>query len=117
MTYFLLHQLRIVERAVEEMRAYLHRKAEEVREVEELVRGDGGFNRRQLDLLSDAVRHPEASYSFGGHAATHRVTHETARADLTTLVERGLLERHRVGREYRFHPAPALPRRLKEAPP
>lgn len=114
-TYFLLHQLGVIERAVEEMHAYLHRKAGEIREVEELVPIDGRLNRRQLDLLSDAVRHPDASYSFGGHAATHGVTHETARADLTALVERGLLDRRRLGREYRFHPAPGLPRSLKES--
>lgn len=114
-TYFLLHQLQVLKRAVEEMQAYLHRKAAEISEVEELVGGDGRFNRRQLDLLSDAVRHPDASYSFGGHAAMHRVTHETARADLTALAERGLLERRRLGREYRFHPAPGLPRSLKES--
>jgi DeoR/GlpR family transcriptional regulator of sugar metabolism len=43
------------------------------------------------------------------------VTHETARADLGGLAKRGLLVRHRRGRQYVFEPAPDLPQRLKES--
>ncbi len=114
-TYFLLHQVRTIERAIEQMRRYLQRKTREVREVEELLDGADGFNRRQLELLTDAVRHPDASYSFSGHAAGHRVTHETARADLSSLAERGLLVRKRLGREYWFEPSPDLPVLLRES--
>jgi Fic family protein len=115
-TYFLIHQLQIIERAIEELHDYLARKADEIREVEELIHGSDGFNHRQLAVLSDALRHPDNSYAFGGHAALNRVTHETARADLTGLVDRRLLVRRRVGREYRFEPAPDLPDRLRESP-
>lgn len=114
-TYFLLHQLGVIEKAIEELHEYLARKADEIREVEELIHG-GGFNNRQLTILSDALRHPDRSYTFGEHAQASRVTHETARADLTGLVERGLLLRRKVGREYRFEAAPDLPERLKESP-
>lgn len=115
-TYFLIHQLRVIERAIEEMRLYLQRKTREIQEVEGLLRGADGFNRRQLELLTDAVRHPDASYSFSGHAASQGVTHETARADLGELAQRGLLTRKRLGREYSFEPAPDLPRLLRESP-
>lgn len=115
-TYFLLHQLRVIERAIEELHDYLARKADEIREVEELIHGGDGFNNRQLTVLSDALRHPDRSYTFGEHAQASRVTHETARADLTGLVDRGLMLRRRVGREYRFEPPPDLPKRLKESP-
>ncbi len=114
-TYFLIHQLQVIERAIEEMHRYLRRKAEEVQEIERLLAGGDAFNRRQLEVLTDAIRHPEASYSFGGHAASHRITHETARADLSALSERGLLERRRRGREYLFEPAPDLAERLRES--
>jgi len=69
-----------------------------------------------LPLLSDALRHPDSSFSFGGHAEASRVTHETARSDLSRLADRGLLIRRRVGREYIFEPASDLPTRLKESP-
>jgi Fic family protein len=114
-TYFLIHQLHVIERAIEEMRGYLRRKTREVQEIEALLRGADGFNRRQLELLTNAVRHPDASYSFSGHASAQRVTHETARADLSDLAKRGLLVQRRLGREYLFEPAPELPDLLKES--
>lgn len=115
-TYFLLHQLGVIERAIDELHRYLARKIGEVKETEELLHGGDGFNHRQIALLSDALRNPDLSYSFGGYAELHRVTHETARGDLSRLADRGLLDRRRVGREYIFEPAPDLGERLKESP-
>jgi Fic family protein len=113
-TYFLIYQLEVIRRAVEELHAYLARKTREVREVEELVRGSMGFNQRQLALLGHALREPGASFSFNSHASSHNVTHETARSDLRQLVAQGLLEEHRVGRGFSFTPAPELSGRLKD---
>jgi Fic family protein len=115
-TYFLLYQLQVIERAITELHQYLGRKMAEIKAVEELIQDGDGFNRRQLTLLSDALRHPDRTYSFGGHAGVNRVTHETARADLSRLAERGFLVRRRIGREYVFEPAPDLAERLKESP-
>lgn len=114
-TYFLIHQLQVIEQAINQMRRYLQRKAREVQEIEDLLQGADGFNRRQLEVLTEAIRHPDASYSFSGHAANHRVTHETARSDLFSLAQRGLLTQRRVGREYSFEVPPDLPQRLKES--
>lgn len=115
-TYFLLHQLKAIERAIDELHRYLARKIDEVKEVESLLHGGKGFNHRQIALLADALRNPGLSYSFGGYAELHRVTHETARGDLLQLVDRGLLDRRQVGRQYIFEPTPDLPTRLKESP-
>jgi len=99
-TYFLIHRLE----AIEEHDAYIQRKIAEVRDVERLLEDSDGFNYRQLALLTDAVRHPDGSYSFRSHAASHRVTHETARSDLTELAEKGLLPQRRKGRSFSFEP-------------
>ncbi|HEX8690556.1 MAG TPA: Fic family protein [Solirubrobacterales bacterium] len=115
-TYFLIHQLETIERALDEHDVYLQRKIAEVRDVERLLQDADGFNHRQLALLTDAVRHPEGSYSFTSHAMSHRVTHETARSDLRNLVDRGLLARRRRGRKHIFEPVSDLPKRLKESP-
>ena len=115
-TYFLIHQLGAIEQAIDDLHSYLRRKIAEVRGVEALLQSDGELNGRQLALLTDAVRRPDASYSFGSHAASHRVSHETARTDLRQLTERGLLTRRRKGHRYIFEPAPDLPTRLKESP-
>lgn len=101
-TYFLLHQLQVIERAVDEFHVYLARKMREVRDVEHLLAGDGSFNNRQLALLGAALRHPDAVYTLGTYAATHRVTHETARTDVAGLVDRGLLIRGRRRQGYAF---------------
>lgn len=114
-TYFLIHQLKIVRRAIDDLHRYLRRKIAEARDVETLLQADGELNGRQLALLTDAVRHPGAVYSFESHARSHRVTHETARGDLRRLAERGLLVRRGRGRRHLFGPAPDLPGRLRES--
>jgi Fic family protein len=114
-TYFIAYQLEVIERAVEELHTYLRGKVKEVRDVEKLLKGSSDFNHRQLALLGDALRTPDASYSFKTHAATYGVTHETARSDLLPLVARGFLEQRRIGRSYAFRPPPELAQRLKDA--
>jgi Fic family protein len=113
LTYFLLDQLQVIERAVDELHGYLRRKVAEVQEIEVLLRDDSGLNHRQIALLGHALRNVNAVYTFGGHAASHGVTHETARADLLGLHERKLLERRRSGRQYRFMAPADLLQRLR----
>jgi Fic family protein len=112
-TYFLLHQLEVIERAIEQLHKYLQRKVAEVRDVEQLLRGSGGFNHRQTALLSGALRNPDHVYTFTSHAKSHGVTHETARTDLRALADRELLDVEQVGRLYRFRPKVDLTARLK----
>ncbi len=114
-TYFLLHQLRVIEQAIEDLDLYLQRKTEELHDVRRMLDDVEGLNGRQIVLLTHAVKHPDHTYTFGGHARSHRVTHETARADLGGLADRGLLLRNRRGRSYVFEPAPNLRERLKES--
>lgn len=113
LTYFVLYQLQVIERAVNELHRYLRRKVREVREVEGLMKSSLTFNHRQLALLGDALRHPDQNYTFRSHASSHNVTQETARLDLLELHERGLLERQRIKRRHIFAPAHDLSERLK----
>lgn len=115
-TYFLIHQLHVLDRAIDDLQSYLRRKRDEQRDAKRLLANVGGLNGRQQVLLTHAIKNPDHVYTFGGHASSNRVTHETARADLAALAERGFLLRSRRGREYAFEPAPDLPQRLKESP-
>jgi Fic family protein len=115
-TYFLIHQLEVIERAIDDLHVYLKRKVAEVRNVEKLLQGTDDLNGRQLALLTDAIRHPDVRHTFASHSKSHRVTHETARTDLRHLVERGLLIQRRGGRKHLFEPPPDLADRLKESP-
>jgi Fic family protein len=112
-TYFIVFQLEVIQRAVEQLHKYLRQKIKDVRDVEKLLKGSNQFNHRQLALLGNAIRAPDASYTFQTHAATHGVTHETARNDLLPLVHMGFLQQRRQGRRYAFTPPTDLPELLK----
>jgi len=114
-TYFLLHQLGVIEQAIEDFDAYRKRKIAEQRDVRRLLDDVEDLNGRQVVLLNHAIKHPGHRYTFAGHARSNRVTHETARADLGDLAERGLLVRRRQERSYVFEPSPDLLARLKES--
>jgi Fic family protein len=114
-TYFLIHQLQVIERAIADLHVYLDRKVSEVRDVERLLQDHPSLNGRQLALLIDAVRRPSAIYSFESHARSHRVSNETARADLRALAESGFLSSRRKGRKHVFEPARDLPELLRES--
>lgn len=115
-TYFLIHQLEVIEQAIGDLHLYLQRKIAEQRDAEARLGGFERLNGRQVALLTHAIRHPDQNYTYEGHATSHRVTHETARADLADLAERGLLARRSGGRAHRYEPPPDLRDRLKESP-
>lgn len=112
-TYFVIYQLSVIKRAVEELHAYLERKVAEVRRVERLVKGSASFNHRQIAILGESLRDPDKSFTFQGHATEHGVTHETARWDLLDLHRKGLLDRRKEGKRFVFSPVSDLPERLR----
>lgn len=114
-TYFLIHQLRVIEQAIDDLDRYLQRKIAEQTEMKTMLHSIEDLNGRQLVLLTHAAKNPDHSYTFAGHARSNRVTHETARADLGDLAERGFLVRRRRGRTYIFEVPPDLPERLRES--
>jgi Fic family protein len=114
-TYFILHQLELIERAIADLHGYLQRKVDEQREAERMLDQALDLNGRQLALLTHATKHPDHTYTFGGHAHSNRVTHETARSDLGRLAERGLLIRRRRGRAYIFEAPSDLAERLRKS--
>lgn len=112
-TYFILHQLGIARRAVEEFHAYIDRKVSETRRLINQLR-DTDLNNRQIALLTNAIRHADAVYSVTSHSTSHRVTRQSARTDLQGLAEEGLLDQRRVGKAIHFFPARDLGGRVAE---
>lgn len=117
-TYFVLYQLRVLCRAIEELHAYLARKSAELARTADLVRRArrvrGETNPRQLALIHHALEHPSATYTIESHRRSHGVTYETARTDLLKLVELKLLRQSKLGRLMQFSPAPDLWQRMEE---
>lgn len=116
-TYFLLHQLETVRKAIAALRDYLHRKSEERRSVDKLLAPATALgerlNHRQRALLAHALRHPDAVYTIAGHQGLHATVYQTARTDLISLAEAGLLEQSRRGRGFVFTAPESLSDRIK----
>jgi len=113
-TYFLIHQLKVIQQAIADLDRYLQRKIAEQEEMKRMLHDIETLNGRQLVLLTHAAKNPDHAYTFAGHARSNRVTHETARADLGDLAEKGFLIRRRRGRTHVFEVPPDLPERLRE---
>ena len=114
LTYFALHQLEVLRRAIDDLHTYLKKKAREIRAVERMLRPSVGLNYRQRAVLGHAIRHPDARYTFESHQTSHDVVYETARTDLLDLEKRGVLLRRKVGRRFVFSPPADLVERLKQ---
>ena len=114
LTYFVLYQLKILQRAITDLHEYLGRKTAEDRHLRGTLKSMAGtFNHRQLALLENALKNPDASYTVTSHARSHAVASQTARTDLRGLEQRGLLSRIRSGRGYGWTPAEDLGGLLK----
>jgi Fic family protein len=113
-TYYLLHQLEVIQRATKDLHQYLAIKQAEVHEVEALVRTGENLNHRQRSLLAHALRHSDARYSILPYQREHGIVYETARRDLLELADAGYLNKTQMGRAFLFRVDPTLGERLKK---
>ena len=117
LTYFILHQLETMLRAMADVESYVAKRIEQLRQVEETLKRSADLNQRQFALLAHAIRHPDAEYTIRSHRTSHAVAYATARADLFSLADLGFLERRRAGRRsYLFWPPRNLADRIRSAP-
>ena len=114
LTYFLLHQLEVIQKAIQDLHAYLDRKNRELQEVEPLLRAGEDLNHRQRALLAHALRHPGASYAIAPYRREHGVVYQTARQDLLDLEKAGYLQKSQRGRAFEFRAVPDLEGLLKK---
>jgi Fic family protein len=109
LTYFVIYQLRIIQRAIKDLQKYLMHKVAETRRLQEsLAAVSGGFNHRQLALLQHAIKNPHAEYTVVSHAGSHNVVPQTARMDLQGLERQGLLVKDARKRGHVWRPASDL---------
>lgn len=109
LTYFLLHQARTLRKAMDSLLAYAERKRVEYTEFQRRVLdSEAEYNKRQTMLLSDAIKSRVASITIAEHMKVHKVTRLTARADLESLVEKGLFRKKKRGKENHYIPVSDL---------
>lgn len=105
-TYFLIHQLETIRKAIDALHAFLAQRQREQRGIERLIapasRLGGQLNHRQRALLAHALKHPGEAYRINTHQGSYGVAYQTARTDLLSLVELGLLESWKEGRAMVF---------------
>ena len=118
-TYFVIHQLDLICRAIEELHDYLARKMREQHTAEQLLYRSALFadslNHRQIALLGHALRHAGHGYTVESHKRSHRVTTQTSRTDLLALEELGLLDKRKRGRAFVFYAPQDLTNRIEAA--
>ncbi len=108
-TYFQLHQLRVLRKAVEALEGYVRSKAEmERRTVERLADLRHSFNRRQVAVIAKAARDRSTVFTVQSHATSQAVSLPTAQRDLDVLTKEGYLTKTQRGRRYEWTPGPAI---------
>lgn len=112
LTYFVLHQLDVIGRAIRELHEYIERKTARLHAVENRLHGLLGLNYRERELISHALRHPHQQYTIRSHQMSHNVVYQTARMDLFSLQSRGLLSSRKIGKTWHFTSVPDLEDRL-----
>lgn len=117
-TYFILHQLEVIFRAINELFKYLEKKSQESRVIENLFRKSPElkslFNARQISLLTRALRKPGSIFFVQTHRRSHNITYDTARTDLLKLVDMGLLNKSQTGKAFTFKAVDDLKSHLKD---
>lgn len=115
-TYFILNQLRTTVKALEDLHKYLQRKAAELEETRTaLARSrvmQSLLNPRQVGLVNHALKNPGYTYVIESHKGSHGVSYQTARTDLLSLAELGVLDQGKRGRTLIFKAPEDLRRRL-----
>ena len=114
-TYFIVHQLQVINTALTALERYLEEKTREIRQAENLLQGIDGLNYRQLALLSHALRKPHADFTINSHKVSHRIAYATARADLLRLDKIGLLAQRTIGNAMHFSAGDTLRKLLVNA--
>lgn len=113
LTHFFIFHLEIIQRAIDELHEYLRVKARESRELQGRIRAlNVELNHRQLAVVDHATKDPSAVFTARSHGSSHRVTIETARHDLADLERRGMLVKYKIGKQFAWHPAQDLEKRL-----
>lgn len=112
-TYFIVYNLRAIHKALEILNKYIERKQKEKRNAYRFAVKYPALNLRQRALLASALEKPQELYTIETHARVHGVTYQTARTDLLTLKDVGLLAMRKEGKKFIFIPVADLAIRLE----
>ncbi|WP_428086845.1 Fic family protein [Candidatus Thioglobus sp.] len=116
LTYFINSQLKFIQQSITGLFDYIEKKQQQAQDASNLLSAylaDGKLNTRQVILMSHAVKHPGASYTFAGHQISHHIGYATAKSDLEKLAKLELLQQSKQGRAFIFIAPNNLEQRIK----
>ncbi|MCY4212424.1 MAG: Fic family protein [Gammaproteobacteria bacterium] len=119
-TYFLDYHLRVILDAIKQLHRYLARKSQEVIEIGGVLETAAlalNLNHRQAALAGHLLKHPQVRPTIASHQRSHKVSYQTARTDLLSLSNLGLLTVSKRGRSMEFRLAPGFKEKLRQATP
>lgn len=115
-TYFIVHQLETIRKAIAGLHDYLAMKSREQLGIEQLLATApllrSNLNPRQRSLLAHALKHPGTAYRIDGHKNSQGISYQTARTDLLDLVKLDLFEMAKEGKAFLFYATLDLEQRL-----
>ncbi|MEM6649879.1 MAG: Fic family protein [Pseudomonadota bacterium] len=95
-TYFIIHQLDVILKALDALDGYLEQKSNERNELQnrlEALRNNRRLNIRQVAIVEQTIRNPHSRLTIKEHGQRSGVTYLTARKDLDDLVAENFLTR------------------------
>jgi len=101
-TYFIMFNLQAIQLAVQDVHKYIDKKQAEIHQAATLLNGVDDFNRRQRELLLDALKKPGRIYSIYNHQKIHQISYQSARMDLLRLVDKKLFAISKSGKTHEF---------------
>lgn len=119
-TYFIIHQLEVIKKAINELQAFIDKKVEDIKSASALLAGSNRLknklNYRQLSLLRHALKHPGHTYTVREHQNTHGIVYETARTDILKMADtHNLLTKEKSGKAFVFRSPLDLEERIDGA--
>ena len=99
-------------KAIEKLDSYIERKQKEKKQSYRCAVKYPSLNLRQRTLLAGALEKPHDVFTIEIHSNVHGVTYQTARTDLLTLKDMGLLEMRKEGKKFIFFPVADIAEKL-----
>jgi Fic family protein len=103
LTYFVLYSLKAIHTALDDLKKHIQKKIAEKKNVLALLRNTS-FNDRQVAVLQDVMQDAGVYFTVQQIQTRFGVSNQTARNDLTGLVNSGLLEYRKSGKKIQFFP-------------
>lgn len=112
-TYFIVYNLEAIHKAIDKLNAYIERKQKEKKHTYRFSIKYPSLNLRQRTLLASALEKPSEIFTIETHASVHGITYQTARTDLLSLKDMGLLDMRKEGKKFVFTPVADIAERLE----